>query len=994
MSSTPFGGGPAVSSAAGDKSFSVKSSTRNSGVGVLNIIKGSSSSKPKTKLQMQFDSVMSGFISTLSDISQMGAEISLGDDYIRVGIEELGMHIDQERSKLLDLDHSLGQLRSQTAFLLSRKTDSSRQIIAANKMVEEINQSNMETLESVVGSQALDQESETNRRKFAASSRNLVRKMGLVKERASLLEEINNDPINGQKMLLRRVLDQYVKADAFQKVSSRITKKIDLVSDRVPYRCRTKPPSGRSTYGLDSSPLKATKKNNRLRPIDIESKRQPLTVPQMKASKSSVSHWRSIESSLKQLKNQDVKIDRFNTSSVKCASYEVSQDSYKEFGQRRVASRSLLMSPRARIPTNPTRENSLVVSNRVSIFSPPSKPKPRIGWDQPSTIDTNRVTQLSLVTPRELKQTTLSDSSRETLASFGTTPEKLKAAIEIKKNESTSIPVSTVKVRSKNEQTKRSTGGTAALPPLSSKAPSNPFSNPAGKKRETVTSLPSRTNSTQKSTPSSAPLPPLPKQAPKNPVAKSSISSSTSVQKPSEAKSSPFTQAGKVESTKKESHASTFGNMKGLRESSLFASESSTTDGKQMPSFGASKPASAPNPTETGEQKDYKAILTSFYQKYNASKIGEVDKTLQKYKGREQEMFQKLSAKYKVPNPVQVSSTGSSSTPTLTSGVSSSSTGFGNLGSTTAVGAPAASTGFGNNRSMMSTSPFSSSGINNQQKSNSKAFGNSTTSSGLFGTNVGSNANSKSTMFGTTAQPTFGASNPPAPATPFGSSQAPAQSAFGNITPGSNNATPFGGTRGLSSASPFGNATAPTPFGAPSSSPVQPNTQRLFKGKTARDLLYQFYQEKNPSKLSEVDKVLAKYSGQEEQMFRNLAKKYQLDPSVFGINAAAPTPGFGSPSGTPGFGQTSAMGGGTSPFGQSSAGFGQQSQLGGGGISATNPPGAGATFGSSGTSGFGASGFGSLAQSSNLSPFGGQSTGFGAAPPAFGNATPFGAPRR
>lgn len=458
---------------------------------------------------------------------------------------------------------------------------------------------------------------------------------------------------------------------------------------------------------------------------------------------------------------------------------------------------------------------------------------------------------------------------------------------------------------------------------------------------------------------------------------------------PSETQSSAFPQAGKVESKKKESPPSSFGNMKGLGESSLFSSGSGKTDTKQTPAL-------ASKPTGTSARKDYKAILTSFYQKYNASKIGEVDRTLQKYKGRESEMFQKLSTKYKVPNPLQGSSSTSSSTSKPTTGVSSSPMGFGNLGSASVVGASTASTSFGNTGLAMAASPFSSSSTTDQQKSTISAtsFGNSSTNSSPFGTTAGSNAVSKLSVFGTPSQSAFGASNPPTSATAFGSSQASGQAAFGNTASGSTNSTPFGTTGGLSSALPFGNATAPTPFGANSSSPAPPNTQRLFNGKTARDLLYQFYQEKNPSKLAEVDKVLAKYCGQEEQMFRNLAKKYQLDPSVFGISAVAPTPGFGSAAGTSGFGQTSTMGGGTSPFGQGSGGFGKQSQLGGGGISASTPPGAGGAFGSVATSGFGASGFGSLAQSSNPSPFGGQSSGFGAAPPAFGNATPFGAPRR
>jgi hypothetical protein len=62
-------------------------------------------------------------------------------------------------------------------------------------------------------------------------------------------------------------------------------------------------------------------------------------------------------------------------------------------------------------------------------------------------------------------------------------------------------------------------------------------------------------------------------------------------------------------------------------------------------------------------------------------------------------------------------------------------------------------------------------------------------------------------------------------------------------------------------------------------------------------MLFAFYQQHNPSKLSEVDKLLAKYQGKEENMFRNLAKKYNMDPSVFGLSST-PTNSFSvAPSG-------------------------------------------------------------------------------------------------
>jgi len=260
----------------------------------------------------------------------------------------------------------------------------------------------------------------------------------------------------------------------------------------------------------------------------------------------------------------------------------------------------------------------------------------------------------------------------------------------------------------------------------------------------------------------------------------------------------------------------------------------------------------------------------------------------------------------------------------------------------------------------------------------------------------------------------------------------------------------------MSSSSPFGPtqppAPATTPFssggtgtslfggGAQNQSPATPSPAgggaSAFGGRNPRDMLTAFYQQYNPSKLAEVDRLLVKYQGKEEQMFRNLAKKYNLNPSVFGLSA---TPSFGStPVGGPGgfgggppplssgFGQPSSLGGGPAFGGGSAAtpfggGFGHTSTLGGGGFGAgavatsTPAPSFGAaastpspsTFGnaSGGAFGSGASSgptsFGSLAQSSGSGGFGSlaQSSGRGGfgspgTPAPFGTATPFGAPRR
>lgn len=213
----------------------------------------------------------------------------------------------------------------------------------------------------------------------------------------------------------------------------------------------------------------------------------------------------------------------------------------------------------------------------------------------------------------------------------------------------------------------------------------------------------------------------------------------------------------------------------------------------------------------------------------------------------------------------------------------------------------------------------------------------------------------------------------------FGSGNAGSTSLFGSSSSSSTTmASPFGQSPAPSrTLSPFGStgigqaATSPAPSGSSST---------LFNGRSARDLLHSFYQQYNPQKLAEVDKLLGKYQGNEEQMFRNLAKKYNMDPSVFGLPAAPPV-GFGA-------------GGVASATSASPAGFGQPSSLGGGptfgGVSSPAAPSFGGSPFASTAAAPAGFGFGSLAQSPS-SGFG--SFGSSASSP-FSTSTPFGAPRR
>ena len=155
---------------------------------------------------------------------------------------------------------------------------------------------------------------------------------------------------------------------------------------------------------------------------------------------------------------------------------------------------------------------------------------------------------------------------------------------------------------------------------------------------------------------------------------------------------------------------------------------------------------------------------------------------------------------------------------------------------------------------------------------------------------------------------------------------------------------------------------------------------RMFGGKTARDIVYAFYQKYNPTKVADVDKVLQKYTGKEEQLLRNLAKKYNVDPTLLGL----PPQRGGTLTAAPGgFGQVSGLGGGSSGFASHA--------------SSSTP----STFGSFASSNQTSSGFGGLSGAGPQSTFNGagaaSNTGFssfGSNPSSGFGSSPFGAARR
>jgi nuclear pore complex protein Nup62 len=177
-------------------------------------------------------------------------------------------------------------------------------------------------------------------------------------------------------------------------------------------------------------------------------------------------------------------------------------------------------------------------------------------------------------------------------------------------------------------------------------------------------------------------------------------------------------------------------------------------------------------------------------------------------------------------------------------------------------------------------SPFTTSGsLNSTQNATiSKPFASAGSSEG------GGFKTQSTSRFGTSQTTSTSSSlGVPAPApTPFGSTTT-ASSPFGSLAgtlasmpspfgSTTSSSTPFDSQAGtLAIANPFG---APAPFGASASTPPTPaGSERLFNGRTAKELLTEFYRAKCPEKLSQVESNLKKYQGNEEQMFQKLAHK-------------------------------------------------------------------------------------------------------------------------
>lgn len=928
----------------------------------------------------------------LNRVRKFREEAKLDEEGLQAKLPTMVEEVQRARALLSSIGTSLGNQRSANVFISGRKVDSDRQASEARHRVKLIKETANENGGTITDTHPLDYESEKNRRKFAAIAIGVVGQMEMAKKQTALLETSNVSPEVGPFLLAQSIVDQYQRTTAFKCRMDRIEKKLNETKRCIPLQqaqLNRTPSKGRTTYALSSAPQSSSKKQ-RMRPIPLAGSLspKPSQTKQSSLREHSFEQWNDIAFALHNLGSEHA--STVKVGGLSRLSTLLNRGNEKEPSSQRRVARSLLLSPTEKAYNTPSKPLAAATTGTsIAIFSPPSTTKARKAWDVGATLDRTKATQLSFALPNDLKEVTISEASRKTLAAYGTTPEKVRKSIDLKSSQSAARTAPRPQKHSAASLDGKVASSTkkvpaAAFPPMATKAPTNPFSQNSEKTK----------NGSAIKLKEGSSYPPLSAVAPKPYGSQSAQpSGDAAVEKTAyadKATTKPPAAAPGETNTSSASKTDGLGDMKGMGNSifSLGGSASLAPDTSNL--FGIVK-STKEEASQGTSPPDYKSILTSFYQTHNAAKVAEVAKTLEKYKGREVAMFQKLASKYKVQSPLdgmqRVMTGPSGSSPAVTSGFGGGSTGqspFSTSGSATT-----------------SATPFSNVSI-------------ATTAASPFSSTNAATVTSSASPFASSNNPS-GFGKPPA--SPFGApasaSVIPSQSPFGGASSSKN--TLFG-SGGLASTSPFGAASSMTqssPFGAaaaPAPAMQTGASQSSLQSRTPREMLTQFYQQKNPSKLGEIDKVLAKYQGKEEQLFRNLAKKYQLDPSVFGLSSAPASAAFGSPSSAPTmFGQASNLSGGASPFGQSTS-FGQPSTMGFGTAGGASP---GHTFGSGIGASQAGSSFGSLAQAPTPSPFGAPASGgfgspapasggFGAPAPAFGatssmgfgGSSPFGAPRR
>ncbi|KAI2494209.1 hypothetical protein MHU86_20312 [Fragilaria crotonensis] len=823
--------------------------------------------RPVSTFEAQFVDAMQAFQESIQSLRQQSpTAVDTFEKELRVLIENR----EKMWNYMFDFDSEAAIHRQRCVFLLSRVPDLERQIGEAQRLIR-VHKKSQPGQNGTTSTQTLDADSEAMRRRLAAEAIMIPRLVDILDGGIRLLEAVQHDRVatihtvpSGKEALLESVKNVTDLSSVINSASSRCYSKVVDMSKKVP---RT---WDENAWQSPESKVRFGRRGITRHPnVENVLKASPQGSELVRERSSSNFHkWQGIEQQFQVTRTDTPKQSKIVLAAPLLKLKRERMTSSNSLCARTDRNSLLLSPPQYEKSSGGSSSGTSIAADLFSIATSSLVTRP--DWDAGFTTDQMKVRNLSFNLPRHLNEVKSSDAVRESLAQYGTTPEKLAKVMESKARAAASSKTVPDEVTPKHPptQTEKLPSSFAGLPATPTRDPGSFASNSS----------------------SESPAPSLnPPKSSGYAHAQHSTEAFGSDNEPSEPPSKSQRKPEKIDS-------SPFGGMQSLG-AALFPADAPASGGGVFASSkepGLSKAAATDKP-------DYQALLTKFYETHNPEKVKDVSKHLDRYQGREDEMFGKLAARYKTTNPLDTVSLTLAAAPTTSFGAPG--------GSTKQFGAVSGGSTFG---LTTSTTPFGA-----KESPFAKALSTAVPS-----------------PFGSTAQANtpFGGGSPPAGPTPFGS----ASSTLGNSTVSSSQAAPapafgsavspntaFGMQSQAPIASPFATAQS-TPFGtAASSAPT------AFGGKSNRELLVAFYQQYNASKLSDVDMVLQKYKGQEEKLFRNLAHKYKLDPSVFGLsqtsNPSASTSGFAG-----GFGQASQLGGGNAFGGGTTStaqGFGSTSAL-------------------------------------------------------------------
>ena len=521
-----------------------------------------------------------------------------------------------------DINSQISEQKKRSIFLLSRKTDTKRQIMECRRLID-VQTRSREAQARIMETQPLDAESERCRRSLAVKALMVNRTLELLENRNSFLrgicdfnEENRADagiplaPEDRRNILFEEMTTTFQRTQVFKEEATRTSKRVVEYDESIPVIL----PSGlNSTPESQSRPsrksLNGRTSKHRLTPISMGAPvSKTLSLPS--AQRSDTEKWAKIEHAMRKTKVSAVPAKKL-TRLARIGAVSTNVTSQNQSRIARSLGPSLLLSPTEGVPLSAVGKT--VRQERLVFSSPLSKP--RLDWNSGSNVDQEKMKGISLAFPQQLKKIDATEASRNALSGFGTTPEKAERALELKKS------AGSFNMKSSSTTTARSSS-VAAFPPMSSKAPT-PFSA-------------DRTADRGDQAKASSSYPTMAKQAPSRmKPAKAGIEGSKpplSLQP--KASFSSFSRSPPIDEKQSVAKSrSPFGDLKGLGDS-LFADDNKSSPAKsERDAIGLSLGAPLTDNDESNEP-DYRKVLFDFYTTHNPAKLNEVEKTLEKYKVR------------------------------------------------------------------------------------------------------------------------------------------------------------------------------------------------------------------------------------------------------------------------------------------------------------------------------------------------------------------------